>query len=290
MNFLLIQERGRHEANEDFREALSLHKALQSLGHRSSVWGLGYGTFLVQPIESFWGDYDAIILIEQYDQTGWVPDISRFNGPRVFWTVDSHCNMAEHQAQVQRQKITHLLSSTRDLLDEYQVPGMIKAWFPNCYDDTLIQPMPEVPKTTPIGFCGNLNNRGPWLDHLEGFFPGMVKRDIFVIGQDMVRAINSYKIHFNRNISVDLNYRTFETLGCRTMLMTNYTDGLADLFDIGRELVVYDSPEDLLAKTRYYLEHDAEREAIAEAGYKRVKRDHTYKERAKLLCRILGST
>ena len=45
----------------------------------------------------------------------------------------------------------------------------------------------------------------------------------------MVKAINSYKIHFNRNHSKDINYRTFETLGCQTVLVTNNTDRLKDL-------------------------------------------------------------
>ena len=34
----------------------------------------------------------------------------------------------------------------------------------------------------------------------------------------MVDAINSYYIHFNRNIGDDINYRTFETTGCKTLL------------------------------------------------------------------------
>lgn len=289
MKILLIQEAGRHEANREFREALSMRHALQALGHDAPIWGLGYNT---SPFSKF--DFeickyfaDAICLMEQYDQSGWVPDISGFKGPRVFWTIDSHCNLSEHIAQVERQQVTHLLSSTRQFLDYYHNPGMKKYWFPNCYDDTLIYPMPEVEKVYSVGFCGNLNNRGPWIDCLDRHC-GLVQRDIFVIGKDMVRAINSYKIHFNRNIDIDINYRTFETPGCKTMLLTNYTPGLEELFEIGRELVTYSSGNDLSAKVRYYLEHDGEREAIAEAGFQRAKRDHTYLNRAARLVEILN--
>lgn len=294
MNILLIQEAGRNPPNAHFREALSMQKALEALGHRAIVWGLGYSSYNLS-IEEMSENADVIFLLEQYDQTGWVPDFSWFPGPRVFWTVDSHCNLAEHVAQAKRQNVTHLLSSTRRFLDYYNAPGMRKVWFPNCYDDTLIQPMPEVEKVYPVGFCGNLNNRGPWLDLIDLYFKdyhpdfGQAKRDIFVIGPDMVRAINSYKIHLNRNIDIDINYRTFETLGCKTFILTNYTDGLDELFDIGRELVTYGGGDDLLNKVRYYLENPGERNAIAEAGYNRVKRDHTYLVRARQLVEMLNA-
>lgn len=288
MNFLLIQEAGRNPPNAHFREALSMQRALLTLGHQARVWGLNH-PFSDEPFEDAAAGFDVVFLMEQYDQTGWVPDISGFNGPRVFWTIDSHCSLQEHVAQAKRQKITHLLSSTEHYLPHYTAPN--RYWFPNCYDDTLIYPMPEVEKKHAVGFCGNVNNRGPLLDYMDaadGF--GLVKRDIFVIGHEMVRAINSYKVAFNRNISDDLNYRTFETAGCKTFLLTNYTPNLGKLFEVGEELVTYSSGEDLVRMIRYYLEHPKEREAIAEAGYNRVKRDHTYLRRASQLCDILQST
>jgi spore maturation protein CgeB len=104
----------------------------------------------------------------------------------------------------------------------------------------------------------------------------------------MVDAINSYKIHLNCNIADDINYRTFETTGCGTFLLTNYTPGLERLFDIGKEIVIYDSIEDLDSKVKYYLENDKEREEIALAGYNRSRREHTYLERSKKLIEIIN--
>ena len=103
----------------------------------------------------------------------------------------------------------------------------------------------------------------------------------------MVRAINSYKIHINCNISDDINYRTFETTGCGTFLITNYTPGLEKLFDIGKEIVVYESIEDLDSKVKYYLENEEEREKIAKAGYEKSVKNHTYYERCKMFINII---
>jgi hypothetical protein len=288
MNILLIQERGRHEANREFREALSMQRALQKLGHQTRVWGLGYEQF-AQPLDQVAMGADAIVLLEQYDQTGWVPDFSWFRrGPRVFWTVDSHCNLVEHQAQVRRQKITHLLSSTRGYLPAYEAPH--KYWFPNCYDDTLIYPL-GIKKEFDIGFCGNICNRGPWLESLSTMANSRL--DIFVIGEAMVRVVNSYKIHFNRNIADDINYRTFETAGCGTCLLTNPTPGLEELFVPGEEVLTYwhNIPGAIGTSYSHILRNDPYRIwQIAENGYRRAKRDHTYLARAKRLVEILCTT
>jgi spore maturation protein CgeB len=106
----------------------------------------------------------------------------------------------------------------------------------------------------------------------------------------MVNAINSYKIHLNCNIADDINYRTFETTGCGTFLLTNYTPGLEKLFDIGKEIVVYNNLEDLDNKVKYYLDNNEEREYIALAGYNRVKRDHTYFKRSEKLIKIINES
>jgi spore maturation protein CgeB len=44
----------------------------------------------------------------------------------------------------------------------------------------------------------------------------------------------------------------------------------------------------LIDKSRYYLAHESERRAIAEAGQRRALRDHTWAKRFDGLFRILG--
>jgi spore maturation protein CgeB len=135
----------------------------------------------------------------------------------------------------------------------------------------------DTQKNYDVGFCGNINNRGEWINEINKNFN--FKLDEFVIGRDMVNSINSYKIHFNRNILDDLNYRTFETLGCKTFLITNETPGLRDLFEIDKHLVTYDSIHDLFEKINYYLNNPIERVKIESNGYDHVLQNHTYKKR-----------
>lgn len=59
-------------------------------------------------------------------------------------------------------------------------------------------------------------------------------------------------------------------------LITNYQTELPYFFDIGKDLIAYDSFESLKELCSYYLEHDDERKAIAQNGYNKVKSLHTY--------------
>lgn len=285
MRIVIIQEAGRHDKNKNFREALNLHRSLSKIdGVESKVWGMNYTSFdtTFSEIEK-WSD--VILIIENYT-SNWLPikEISESNKLKIFWSIDSHCVLQQHQYLCQLLKIDILLNSTESYISNYN--GLVKKsyWFPNAYPDDLIKPL-DIEKTIDIGFCGNVLNRGHIIDSLDKYG---IKKDIFVIGDDMVNVINSYKIHLNCNISNDINYRTFETCGCKTMLLTNYTPGIEKLFDIGKEVVIYTSIEDLDNKVKYYLENDNERNIIAEAGYQRAKKDHTYFERSKKIVEIIN--
>lgn len=82
--------------------------------------------------------------------------------------------------------------------------------------------------------------------------------------------------------------RHFETLACRTLGMTLYADDLERFYEIGKEIVVYKDIPDLIEKIRYYLAHNKEREAIAQAGYERTMREHTIEKRLELIFKTVG--
>ena len=54
---------------------------------------------------------------------------------------------------------------------------------------------------------------------------------------------------------------------------------LSELFEPGKELVCFETREDLREKIRYYLSHPDERMRIALNGQKRAREDHTYQKR-----------
>jgi spore maturation protein CgeB len=76
-----------------------------------------------------------------------------------------------------------------------------------------------------------------------------------------------------------LNMRVYESMACGSLMLTDDRGDARRLFTDGREIVVYRDAADLADKVDYYLAHEGEREAIAEAGRRRVAEAHTYERR-----------
>lgn len=272
-NVLLIQENGRHEKNRNYRECFSLKKAFESLGYACDIWGLGHENFQQIPI---WENYHIILNLENYDETGWVPSLRSIKKPKkILWSIDAHCRGEEVSEKTFREgNYDILLHSTKDF-----VTKNYHLWFPNAYDDTLIKPLPNIEKKYEIGFCGNWVNRRPILEWLRHNYN--VHLDIFVIGDDMVEAINSYKCQFNLNIANDVNYRSFETIGCGTLLLTNNNPQYQELgFIDGKNCLIYTSKEDLIDKINFIKNNNTNE--IEKSG-KNLASNHTYKKRVKNL-------
>ena len=52
-------------------------------------------------------------------------------------------------------------------------------------------------------------------------------------------------------------------------------DGIGQYFEIGKEIITFDTASELLRKVRYYLSHDTEREAVAQAARAKLLARHT---------------
>jgi len=102
---------------------------------------------------------------------------------------------------------------------------------------------------------------------------------------EMIRIFNQSKINLNLSASShesamdQMKARNFEVPSCGGFLLTGKVPHLENFFDIGKEVAVYTSIEEMIEKIRYYLAHEEERQRIANAGYLRTLRDHTYENR-----------
>lgn len=83
--------------------------------------------------------------------------------------------------------------------------------------------------------------------------------------------------------SRQLKARVFEVPGSGGLLLTEYAEHLEDFYSLGKEIVVFEDLDDLVAKIEHLLHSPAERDAIADAGFQRTKRDHSYEARFRLL-------
>ena len=275
MKILLIQENGRHNENRHFRECFCLQRGFEKLGHNVTVWGLGHDNFN-QKID--FDSYDLILNLENYGN-GWEPNLREVKTKKLLWSIDSHCRGEQpFLNEFIRGKYDYLLHSTKDFVNE-----SYKIWFPNSFDDTLISPR-DIGKKCDVGFCGSLLNRNEYINLLSNNFNFIY--DNFVIGDSMVNAINSYKIHWNRNLSNDINYRSFETIGCGIPLVTNYNYQYEELgFIDGENVMMYKDNNEMIFKINQLLSDHNLRESIGKSGLE-LSKQHTYEKRCEFLINL----
>ncbi len=283
MKILIIQENGRHLENREFRECFNLQRALLRKNIDTIVWGLGHDNFNT-PFQQIIKDIDVIILLENYESNGWLPDLSNINKLKIFWSIDSHMVLMNHITTVVKNKIDIVLNAIESHQNYFKTSKTF--YFPNAYPSDLISPIDGVDKNIFLGFCGSLLNRSEILDKLENNFG--LKKDIWKLGNEMVKTINGYKIHFNKTLSNDINYRIFETMGCNTLMLTNSTENINTFFNDMENIVIYNNETELFEKLNVLsLDNDLVKK-ISNSGYELVKNNHTYDNRADVLLKIIN--
>ncbi|MCX7705664.1 MAG: glycosyltransferase [bacterium] len=75
-------------------------------------------------------------------------------------------------------------------------------------------------------------------------------------------------------IHKQIKTRHFDICMCGGFQISEYVPMIERYFDIGRELVVFSTLEEMLTLINYYLSREKERRMIAEAGYIRTKNQH----------------
>jgi spore maturation protein CgeB len=70
-------------------------------------------------------------------------------------------------------------------------------------------------------------------------------------------------------------------------LLTVPTQAVNNLFTNNVHLTCSSSPEDTVRLVDYFLEHEVERQAIAQNGQQEVYSKHTYKERANQILKFM---
>lgn len=211
--------------------------------------------------------------------------------------------------------ITCILSSVEGFVDQFRKRGLQAEVLKPAFDPDIINQL-DNNTTIDVSFVGGLSRKthllrvqgleyviksgfdvnifGYGLGHPIYFFHDRLLRKQYLgerWGLEMYRTLNKSKISLNFHIDIvkDFagNMRLFEATGCRSLMITEHADDIDRLFIPGREVITYQSNQDLVEKIRYYLEHDTEREEIAAAGQKACLTRHGYDKRIREFEQIL---
>lgn len=105
--------------------------------------------------------------------------------------------------------------------------------------------------------------------------------------EDMAKAINNTRIVFNMNSQgiSSLNYRTFQTVACKKLLISDYREELA-LFE--GYMPFYEDFSDLIFKIESYIQDSSAYEKVVENCYEIAKNNHNSKSCVRFMLKTVG--
>ena len=243
------------------------------------------------PISDYrrWGKYDLNIWTD-FGEDGLPEEYVKIpgeEGTRVYWCSDSHLGL-DYRLQKAREAdyvfvtIPRHIPQFKEAVEHDRVYHLPHAGEPSCYlkYNTI--------KRYDVCFIGHLPNEKR-VDLLDKLFASV--GDIYYGQKFFEEASFKYsesKIVFNHCIGDEANMRVFEATLSGSMLLTSYSEEVEALgYKDGKHLVFYHGPEHMVERTKYYLEHENEREKIAETGRKFTLDNHTYLHRIKEILRVV---
>lgn len=194
--------------------------------------------------------------------------------------------------------IPHLnlaLTAAPEAVDWYRKEGCAALYFPEASDPSIFHPMPEAGKVHDVTFVGSrygvreklvlaLRRAGVQVaaygSGWEGGriataeVPKLFAQSRIVLGASTIGHCPDF---------VGLKLRDFDAPISGSCYLTQHNDDLADLYEIGKEILTYRNIDDCVAKARQLLADERQREAIAAAGRARALRDHTWDQRFDML-------
>ncbi|RZV96969.1 MAG: hypothetical protein EX341_01940 [Candidatus Scalindua sp. SCAELEC01] len=238
--------------------------------------------------------------------SGWAPDvllfidtgfffplinISTVNCIKACYMIDSHINFKRHLDFVKSFDV--VFTGHKPAVEMFKEEGFNDVfWIPPACDPEIHGKKGEE-KWYDISFVGSLNanfnpERVHLLNELKQRFHVHYERCFL---ERMAEVFSQSKIVFNKSIMNGLNMRVFEVLASGSMLLTDESkeSGLTELFQEQRDLVIYRTEDELFELAYHYLKYGEEREKIAEAGRKKVLKEHTYHHRARDIVEVLST-
>lgn len=209
--------------------------------------------------------------------------------PSVYYAIDTHIDL-DWRVEMARKADFDYVFCAQKRGSEVKWHTDKVYWLPLGCDVDYHSIPNKRDKKYDICFIGNV--QPGWqtrrIERLDKLFKAIPN---FYIGNKYFReATQKYaesKLVFNSAFSDDINMRVFEVMCSGSCLLTDKQEW-HDLFVPGEDFVEYENDKDMIDKAEYYIEHDLEREEIAENGRRKVLSEHKYIDRVREILRIVN--
>lgn len=212
--------------------------------------------------------------------------------PKVFWSLDPHLNpywQAPYSALFDAVAVTQKdwVEPMRRAGNQARTAGRSVEWI--TWNARSAPWTPFAERQDNAAFVGRINEFRPvrqmFAEFLAARFPMRLETDIEpgLVQQVYAKA----RLAPNESIRGEINQRLFAAAGAGTLVLEPAQDnGLDELFEPGKEVVVYADALELDEAMRRFTDHPEEAERMGRAAWERVRREHQPQHRVEALGRL----
>lgn len=182
-------------------------------------------------------------------------------------------------------RLDYCVTSAPDAVPKYKEQGGRVIYTAPCNGIPVERDWSKRKESYEVTFVGSkVADREQWITQLKS---RNIPLQLFGLGwnrwipfQDVLDVFATSKINLNftrthHGDKTGWKGRMFQVPLAGGFLLTEYTPDLENYFEIGKEIECFHDMDELLAKITYYLNHDDERRAIAQAGWRRATTQYT---------------
>ena len=192
------------------------------------------------------------------------------------------------------------LTAAPECVDWYLKEGCPAILFPEASDAEIFHPMQNLPKIHDVSFVGGCYGIREEIVKLlrsasirvTTFGSGWENGRIDVAAVPRLFAQSKIVLGIGTighcTDFYALKMRDFDAPMSGSCYVTHDNADLRSVYAVGKEIVTYRTAADCVEKISFYLQHEVEREEIAQAGHRRALRDHTWSMRFAAMFGLLG--
>ena len=275
--------------NEEWSTPMALANEFQSIGAQVDFVSIGSnrtGKYNDQELQLWiqqdldcdiaifmdWGRFDSEWLNKSYK-------------PNTFWVQESGDDPQNFQRNFPKSDKFHItLSPDYDATQEYKRQGIDAYWWTHFADTRVQFPMDVKPEYVAVTTRGVGNSE--FLDVLTQHGGGTIGNQNGLDSEQHTEFLNKGLMVIQNSRWGEVTRRIFEGMACGKLVLCDRLEKskkLDELFVDGEDIVYYDDMADCINKMNKYSEDEAERNRIAQNGYKKVLENHTQKQRVKFI-------
>jgi hypothetical protein len=215
-------------------------------------------------------------------------DIWRKTHPTIVWTLDWLPDFPDRRSMIEAgRRATLFLSS--DQYDWATTFGLRNHGYLPGACESVVAPFSPKP-SIPCAFIGSLYSpRRKKIAEIVKKHGGIVLKEAgsWKYGTELSSWLQTIKVlvgdSYRNDVQGYWSTRNYIVPGAGGFLLTPRTPGLELQFKIDKEVAVYESVEALDERLGHWIGNDDVRERVRRAGYERVRREHSWDNRAKAL-------